>query len=115
MLQPNKELNTLVIEAAHKADLGIRIDGKLMNDDYVNVTGSFPALVRFAELIRPQWHVPTDKWPEEGSYVLCEYEHGVYYVAYLMFDDDGIEQVERWRDTDAEEVTRPLRWMEIPK
>lgn len=44
----DRELNTLVIETANKAGLRVNIDGKMLNDNYTNVMGSFPSLVRFA-------------------------------------------------------------------
>jgi hypothetical protein len=45
------EMNKLVIQTAREVGLRVNVDGKMLNDNYTNVMGSFPSLVRFARAL----------------------------------------------------------------
>lgn len=48
------EMNKLVIQTAREVGLRVNVDGKMLNDNYTNVMGSFPSLVRFARALTAQ-------------------------------------------------------------
>jgi hypothetical protein len=64
MTMTDTEMNTLVIQTARDVGLRVIIDSKMLNDNYTNVTGSFPSLVRFARsllsIITPAVAQPID-------------------------------------------------------
>jgi hypothetical protein len=55
------EMNTLVIQTATAAGLRVNVDGKMLNDNYTNVMGSFPSLVRFARALLARQPAAIDK------------------------------------------------------
>jgi hypothetical protein len=58
------EMNTLVIQTATAAGLRVNVDGKMLNDNYTNVMGSFPSLVRFARALLARQPAAIDKQAE---------------------------------------------------
>ncbi|MFM0226116.1 hypothetical protein [Paraburkholderia dipogonis] len=76
------EMNTLVIQTARDVGLRVNIGSKMLNDNYTNVTGSFPSLARFARALlsasKPAAPQLFEEWATKEG--LISESHGVRFV-----------------------------------